>query len=488
MNLAACVEGHPAGDRSLAGEGWSRTYGELREDVATTRASLRGLGIGPGERVAILCGNGPAFVVSYLAVLGVGAVGVPLNPAAPAPEIARELGQVDPAAIVVEEATAAAAGAAGVVAMREGAAPGSWRLEAPPSGDRRLEQMRPGDGAVLMFTAGTAGGPRPARLTHQNMVSNLEQLGRHPSLRVERGDVALGALPLFHVFGLGVVLGSVLGSGASLVMQESFEPSAALGAVRDQSVTLLAGVPSMFEALTGVEGALKEDLVSVRRAVSGAAPLAPETQRSFTSRFGMPLWQGYGLTEAAPVVASSLVSGRPKPNSVGMPVPGVQLRLVDPEGADCLVGDPGEIWVRGPNVFPGYWRDEAATAEVLSADGWLRTGDVAVMDDEGDLLIVDRSKDLVIVSGFNVYPAEVEEVLESHPGVLEAAVIGVPSRSSGQGVKAFVVPREGSAVTDQALRDFCLERLARYKCPKEVAFAAGLPRGATGKLLRRQLR
>jgi long-chain acyl-CoA synthetase len=227
---------------------------------------------------------------------------------------------------------------------------------------------------------------------------------------------------------------------------------------------------------------------TVRLATSGSAPLASAVAAAFEARFGRPLREGYGLTEASPVVTASLLDRPPRWGSVGVPLPGLEVRLVDDDDDDALVGDPGEIWVRGPNVFAGYWADPAATAAVLTPDGWLRTGDVAVVGDDGELYLVDRAKDLIIVSGFNVYPAEVEEVLLSHPQVVEAAVVGQPDGHTGEAVHAYVVVDDGASITPAELIDYCRGRLARYKCPTGITVQPSLPHGLTGKLLRRRLR
>ncbi len=474
-----------AGDKILG-------YGELRERVREARQQLRRAGVSEGDNVAIACGNTVAFVVCYLAVLGVGGVAVPVNPAAPQRELAREVSVVRaqlllvPAGEVSSLVEEGGGGAQVVEVSEEGPPRGARGGEEPGLVDRRDDDL-----AALMFTAGTAGAPKAARLTHGNMLSNLEQIQRHPALRVDADDVVLGALPLFHIFGLGVVLGSALNAGASLVLMERYSPAEAIDLIEANGVTVLPGVPPMFDSLRREASSRPDSLSSVRRAVCGAAPLLPEAQAEFSERFGIPLWQGYGLTEASPLVTSSLVGGKPKPGSIGKPVEGVEVRLVDTDGRDSLVGDPGEIWVRGPNVFDGYWEDDTATKEVLTADGWLRTGDVAVADEEGDLWLVDRRKDLVIVSGFNVFPAEVEDVLLTHPDITDAAVVGVPDESTGEAVKAFVVSRQDPSrppLREADVIHYCAGHLARYKCPRQVAFVDALARGATGKLLRQQLR
>jgi long-chain acyl-CoA synthetase len=345
----------------------------------------------------------------------------------------------------------------------------------------------PGDLAVLVFTAGTSGPPRAAMLTHANLLANIEQCARVEGRALRADDVVLGVLPLFHIFGLNVVLGQALHAGAAVVLQERFDPVESLEAIRRHRVTVVAGAPPMYVAWATMPGADRDAMRSVRLAISGAAKLPEEVAAAFTARFGVPVFEGYGLTEAGPVVTTG-VGDLPRPGSVGVPVPGVEVRLVDADGDDVEAGDPGEIWVRGPNVFAGYWQDPEATARVLTPDGWLRTGDVAVADADGWLYLVDRRKDLIIVSGFNVYPAEVEEVLRAHPRIAEAAVVGEPDPYSGEAVKAFVVPVAGTHLDEDEVIAHCASRLARYKCPTRVAFVEALPRNAVGKALRRALR
>jgi long-chain acyl-CoA synthetase len=305
------------------------------------------------------------------------------------------------------------------------------------------------------------------------------------------GDVCLGVLPLFHVFGLNAVLGIGLAAGASTVLLDHFDAAAAVRDVREHQVSVVAGVPAMYHAFLELDDAAApaQAFESVRLAVSGAAPLDGELLDGMRKRFGVVVHEGYGLTEAAPIVTTSVIGRRePAAGSIGPPLPGVDVRLVDADGGDVLPGDPGEIWVRGPNVFPGYWHDPDATTRALTGDGWLRTGDVAVSDDEGELSLVDRAKDLVIVSGFNVYPAEVEEALLEHPDVAEAAVVGEPDPRTGEAIVAFVVPEPGARPDPAALLAHCARSLARYKCPTRVEIVDALPRSFAGKVLRRELR
>lgn len=454
--------------------------------MARVRGALAARGVASGDRVAIVAGNTWYFVAAYLAVLGAGAVAVPLNPQSPAPEITRELRAVGVRLVLVGPG-----GSAAMAAVDTADLPGyggtvavSDLLTGEPA---PLVSRAPDDLAVLLFTSGTAGAPRPAMLTHGNLLGNLDQVLANPERPEGADDVALCVVPLFHVFGLNTVLGLTLLVGGTVVLAERFDPHSTLEIVADERVTVVTGVPAMWAAWAGMRDAPPDAFATVRVAVSGAAPLDPEVRRAVRRRFGLDVVEGYGLTEASPAVTSGL--GRTAPDgSIGVPLPGVEVRLVDSTGHDALVGDPGEIWVRGPNVFPGYWGDPEATSEALTDDGWLRTGDVAIVDEQGYLSLVDRAKDVVIVSGFNVYPAEVEEVLSTHPAVEAAAVVAVPHPHTGEAIKAFVVVAEGAHVDEDELIGHAARHLARYKCPSTIAFVDELPHGVTGKVLRRALR
>jgi long-chain acyl-CoA synthetase len=501
-NLATIIDGHPDDAVALISRGQRTSYAELRRQVGELRGGLSRLGVAPGDRLAIVSGNTWFFAVTYLAALGTGAVVLPLNPSSPAAELTEQLGLIRPKVLVVgpagREAVAdintAALGVEHVLVPAgvtiDGAAPldDLFGGEVTPVVDRV-----DGDLAALLFTSGTSGAPKAAMLTHGNLRANLEQAQRHPGRAVTPDDIVLGVLPLFHIFGLNVVLGLTLFAGAAVVLVERFDPVSALETVANHKVTIILGAPPMFTAwatmpATELEEGDVSPMATVRLALTGAAPLASEVAVAFEQRFAIPLRQGYGLTEAAPIVTSSVVDGAPKPDSIGVPLPGLEVRLVDEEGEDALEGDAGEIWVRGPNVFPGYWENPEASAAAVDGAGWLHTGDIAVADDDGFLYIVDRAKDLIIVSGFNVYPAEVEEALLDHPGIAEVAVVGVRHPYSGETVKAFVVPELGQHLEEDEIIEFCADRLARYKCPTKVMFVTELPRGAAGKLVRRSLR
>jgi long-chain acyl-CoA synthetase len=492
VNLASAIDAHQAAGPALVSQGETTTYGELRSRVAGIRGGLIARGVAPGDRVAVVASNNPSFVAAYLGVLGVGGVAVPLNPLSPLPELGRELAMVGARLALVDGAGGAAFAGEAATGLPDldVVAIGELMASEPAAMVERADD----DLAVLLFTSGTAGLPRAAMLTHGNLRANIDQI-RATTASPAAGpatadDVALGVIPLFHIFGLNAVLGLALTVGATVVLVERFDPPAALALLAEHGITVVSGVPTMWRAWADLPPADAGDanpMAGVRLGVSGAAALDPELRRAIAARYGVVLAEGYGLTEASPVVTSGVGHQAPD-GSIGLPLPGVLVRLIDRSGVDALVGDPGEVWVKGPNVFAGYWDDPEATRAALTEDGWLRTGDLAVVDDDGFLWLVDRAKDLIIVSGFNVVPAEVEAVLMGHPGVAEAAVVSVPDRRSGEAVKAFIVPVAGADVDEAAIVDYAARHLARYKCPSIVTFVDQLPYGLAGKLLRRQLR
>jgi long-chain acyl-CoA synthetase len=495
MNLAEIIERHPADDTALISRGRSTSYGELRRQVASLRGVLAENHVERGDRVAILCGNSRYFVLAYLATLGVGGVAVPLNIISPASEIQRELDEVQPRVVFVEPAAMTAWNSIDKTSLTElraviateghdiaGALTLSESLMHAPV---PITNMSANESAAFIFTSGTAGSPKAAMLSHQNLLSNLEQLAHENVLR--NSDVVFGVLPLFHIFGLNVVLGYTLFAGASVVLVQRFDPTTALETFNERGVTVVPGAPQIWSALAQMPDEEASVLGSLRLALTGAAKMPELVTHQLRDRFGLVVHEGYGLTESSPVVTTS-VNGQHKVGSIGKPLHGVSLRLVDEHGEDSEQGDAGEIWVKGSNVFVGYYNDNEATDRVLTADGWLRTGDLAVMDDEGDLFLVDRLKDLIIVSGFNVYPAEVEQVLLTHPAIEQAVVVGVSHPHSGEAVRAYVVLRKGVHLDEEAIIEHCQKQLARYKCPSKVLIVQSLPTGSTGKVLRRALR
>jgi len=494
MNIARMIEPHAADRVALISRNRETTYGELRDQTERLRGGLIAHGVGQDDRVAILCGNNRYFVVAYLAVAGLGAVAVPLNPASPAPEIERELSVVRPVAAVVGPSAAApwddidraAVPSLTCVIRAEGDAGDDevslqTLLESEPA---PIVDVAADHIAAMMFTSGTAGSPRAAMLSHGNLIVNVEQDLTARDHTVEN-DIVYGVLPLFHIFGLNVVLGVSFTVGATVLLVQRFDPATAVQSIVQRGVTVVPGAPPMWVAFSHFDELPDDSFASVRLALSGAARLPNSVYDRVLERFGLAIHEGYGLTEAAPVVTSSAGLER-RPGSVGRLLIGQEMRLVGDDGEDVPVGDAGEIWVRGDNVFHGYFDEPETTARVL-VDGWLRTGDIGTVDGDGFLYLVDRAKDLVIVSGFNVFPAEVEEVLSGHPAVAEVGVLGVPHPHHGEAVKAFVVPRPGQNIDEDGLIEYAREYLARYKCPTKVVFVDELPRNAAGKLIRREL-
>lgn len=495
MNLAAVIDGHDPAVEALISRGRTTTYGALSEQIDRLRGGLASIGVGDGDRVALLCSNSRHFVITYFATLGLGAVAVPLNPLSPAPELVAEISSVGAKVVVIEKlstptwnnvARDAVPSVVTVISCDRSSAPDDALsiddlLAVEPVG--RVE-VDPDHLATLIFTSGTAGKPRAAMLTHANLLANIEQ-SRSAHDHVDTGDVIYTVLPLFHIFGLNVAMTMGLSVGATVLLVQRFDPATAIESIRERGVTVLPGSPSMWSAFAHFNELNGSEFTNVRLALSGASRLPIDTAKLMRDRFGIELREGYGLTEASPIVTSS-VGASVRFGSVGRVLDGVRVRLVNDDG-DIPAGDVGEIWVQGPNVFAGYFLDADATDAVLTDDGWLKTGDMATLDDDGYLWLVDRAKDLVIVSGFNVFPAEVEDVLASHPDVAEAGVIGVPHPHTGEAVKAFVVAAPGADIDEESLREFCLDHLARYKCPNKIMFADELPRNTTGKLLRRRL-
>ena len=497
------------------------TWGELDVQVDALAVGLRALALpssaGHPARVAIALPNVPEFVVAVFGVLRAGLVAVPVNPGYTPRELRHVLGDAGVSVVVgTAEVAASVQGMRDELpALREILAvgdPAFAKLSGGPA-----EAAAPGTGgddlAVLVYTSGTAGAPKGAMLSHRALLANHEQVAAVQPPIVGPSDTVLLALPLFHAYGLNAGLGAIAYHGAAGVLVERFDPADTLRLVARHQVTVVVGVPPMYVAWSLLPD-LGEALTSVRVAVTGAAPLDPAAAVRFTAATRHPVFEGYGLTETAPVLTSTLASPTPKGGSIGRPIPGVSLKLVSAEGeeiwhSDAPVTDvseeepgdeldreapespgtdPGEIVVRGANLFSGYWPDGR---EGPDADGWWATGDVAYADADGDLFLVDRLGELILVSGFNVYPHEVEQVLTLHEGVAEAAVLGIPHPYTGQTVKAFVVRSAdpaGTAVTAEDLLQHCERNLARFKCPTAIEFVPELPHSATGKVRKVALR
>ncbi|MGH2753225.1 MAG: long-chain-fatty-acid--CoA ligase [Actinomycetota bacterium] len=466
----------------------SLTFADLDREVEKLAAALAARGLKAGDRVAIVFPNVRHFPIAYLATLRAGGVAVPINLMLTAPEMGRIMADADVSFAVVDpgflEAAEAGARSGGVdIELISSAV---WADLPDPPG---ASEITTGDDdlAVLSYTSGTTGEPKGAMLSHANLLANLDQQMAIPRDTVHEGDVLFLTLPMFHIFGLNVPLGLLLLNGATGLIVERFEPVDALRLIERHKVTVLFGAPPMYVAWVNTPGADQYDLSSVRLAVSGAAALSEEVLQRFRDLFGIEIYEGYGLTETAPTLTTNRMAERPRPGSVGLPLPGVELRVVDDKGDDVEFGDEGEIVVRGPNVFQGYWRKHDATERAF-LNGWFRTGDLAVRDEDGFLYLVDRKRDLIIVSGFNVFPSEVEAALVANPKVAEAAVVGEKHPYTGETVKAYVVLDQGEQTTEEELIGDVQTRIARFKCPTSIDIVDSLPHLLTGKVLRRALR
>ena len=464
------------------------TYDELNEGAARVAGLLKKRGLQPGGRVGIMLPNVPYFAMVYYGVLRAGGVVVPMNVLLKGREVGFYLS--DPGAKLLFAwhgfAAAAEEGArrAGTeVIMVE---PGEFeRLLADAPREPDDVERDSADTAVILYTSGTTGTPKGAELTHYNMLENCLHGGTQ-LVHVSEQDVIFGALPLFHSFGQTCCLNTGVRAGACLTMIPRFEPGRALEIIERDKVTLFDGVPTMYHAMLNFPGREEHDVSCLRTCVSGGSAMPVEVMRGFEKAFGCVILEGYGLSETSPVASFNHPERERKPGSIGTPIRGIEMKVVDDEGNELPSPEVGEIVIRGHNVMKGYWNRPDASAEVLK-DGWLRTGDLAWMDDDGYFFIVDRKKDMIIRGGFNVYPREIEEVLYEHPAVLEVAVIGVPDEAMGEEVGAAVVLRPGTDAGADDIRRFAKDRVAAYKYPRRIWFTDELPKGATGKILKREI-
>ncbi|MFC9898479.1 long-chain fatty acid--CoA ligase [Nocardia sp. NPDC127579] len=461
------------------------TYGELASRSCAYSHLLRAAGIGAGDRVLLVAPTVPEFAIAYLATQYLGAIAITMNPMAVAPEIGYVLDDSDATAAVVwhetRTATEQAASRRALPVLR--LAPGVGTESGTPA--TAPVQRRDDDTAVLLYTSGTTGAPKGVQLTVANLLDTARifstQLRLTPDERFGTG------LPLFHVFGQAAGLLTALHTGCSLSLLSPFQPRAMLELIREHRLTMVSGVPTMWNAM--LHDAVDfgpDDLRSLKLAASGGAALPGEVIRAFTQRFGCTILEGYGLTESSSAGTYNPLDREQRVGSVGIPLPGTALEIRDPDGTVLPSDAVGEIFLRGPGIMKGYWNRPEATAADL-VDGWLRTGDLGRVDADGYVYIVDRAKDLIIRGGYNVYPSEVEDVLYRHPDILEAAVIGVPDERYGEEVAALVVAAPGSAPDPDALRRWAKERLSAYKVPHRFAFVGELPKGATGKILKRAI-
>jgi acyl-CoA synthetase (AMP-forming)/AMP-acid ligase II len=462
---AAARGDHPAFVDGASGE--ITTYAEVAARVDASAAALQGRGVGKGDVVALVGPNSAEWGIAYHAILRVGGVVTPMNPLLTPEEMGRQQ-ENSGSKLLIDD-------------------PAAFVAQADPSATLRDVALDPEDLAVLPYSSGTTGLMKGVMLTHRNLVANIEQAWNSMPLNDE--DVLVGLMPFFHIYGQTVVLNMGLAKGSTIVIMQRFDCDALMDLMEKHGVTWLHVAPPVILQLATHANVEGRDFSKLKLIISGAAPLDAELAGRAEAKIGAPIRQGYGMTELSPVSHKSRLAriAETPPGSVGALIPNTEARLVDPETEqDVAEGEEGEIWIRGPQVMRGYLNNDEATAETLVEDGWLRTGDIARIDENGFTFIVDRLKELIKYKGYQVPPAELEALLVSHPKVKDAGVIGVPMDDGGEAPKAFVVTDDG--VTAEELMAYVAERVAPYKKIREVEFVDEIPKSASGKILRRLLR
>ncbi len=464
------------------------TYAELLMAAQRVTGLLRAHDVEPGDRIAMVLPNVPAFPVLFYGAASAGAVVVPMNPLLKAREVQYYLEDSGASIVFAWHAVAdearKAAEAVGIDCLEVDPAGFADLLAQYEAADDVVDRDDE-DTVVLLYTSGTTGRPKGAELTHANLATNAA-LTAETLTCLEPDDVVMGCLPLFHCFGLTCGLNAATLKGACLTLIPRFDPVKALSVIGRDRVTVFEGVPTMYAAMLNAPDASSYDVSSLRTCISGGAAMPVEVMKSFEDAFGCIVLEGYGLSETSPVASFNHPDAERKPGSIGVPVRGVEMRVLDDDGNEVEVGGVGEIAIRGENVMKGYWGREEETHKAVR-DGWFLSGDMAKVDDDGYYYIVDRKKDLIIRGGYNVYPREVEEALYEHEAVAEAAVVGIPHDELGEEIGAAVSLKSGAHATPEELRDFVKERLAAYKYPRFIWIVDELPKTATGKILRREV-
>jgi long-chain acyl-CoA synthetase len=463
------------------------SFKAVDEGSARVAGLLKAKGLEPGDRVGIMLPNVPYFPIAYYGILRAGGTVVPINVLLKGREVAFFLSDPEARWLFAWHGFAEAAepGAAEAGTEVITVAPGSFEeLLGGAEQLRELADRDAGDTAVILYTSGTTGSPKGAELSVANLLSNAK--ASRELFQMNEDDVVLGALPLFHSFGQTCCMNACALAGATLTFIPRFDPGKALEIIQRDKVTLFAGVPTMYNALLHHPDRERADTSSLKVCVSGGSAMPAELMRGFEQAFDCKILEGYGLSETSPVASFNHPDKQRKPGSIGTPIEGVEMKVVDDDGNEVAQGEVGEILIKGENVMKGYFNRPDATEEVMDGD-WFRSGDMAKVDEDGYFFIVDRKKDLIIRGGYNVYPREIEEVLYGHEAVLEAAVVAVPDESMGEEVGAAVVLKDGQDVSAKELQGYCREDMAAYKYPRRIWFVDELPKGPTGKILKREI-
>ncbi|MBT2583730.1 fatty acid--CoA ligase family protein [Planococcus sp. ISL-109] len=488
--------------------GKETNYGEFDQSVSKFAGALQELGVEKGDHVAFLLSNTPHFLISLYATMRIGATAVPINPIYSPDEIAYIVNNSDAKVVVALDALLP------LVEKAHQALPAVETYiicETDPSTGEKLAQLQDAvkdkvrsftamltnseaftgtvdvvedDNAVILYTSGTTGKPKGAMLTHGNLYSNARDVAGY--LQISPDDRVIATLPVFHVFALTVVVNAPLMQGATIVLVPRFAPQEVFAAIKASKATVFAGVPTMYNFMYQYPDGDPADFDSVRLAISGGSAMPVALLHNFEDKFNVRISEGYGLSEASPVTCFNPIDRPRKAGSIGTSIINVENKVVNELGEEVPVGQVGELIVRGPNVMKGYYKMPEETQAAIK-DGWLYTGDLATIDEEGYFYIVDRKKDMIIVGGYNVYPREVEEVLFAHPAIVEAAVVGLPDADFGESVNAYVVLKDESVSIDE-LKNYCAEHLAKYKVPRNIEILDELPKNTTGKILRRSLK
>lgn len=488
--------------------GKDTSYGEFEQTVGKFANALESLGVKKGDHVAFLLSNTPHFLISLYATMRLGATAVPVNPIYTPDEIAYIVNNSDAKVVIaldallplVEKAHMALPAVESYIICETDPSTGDKLKQLPDAVKGKVHafnnllfnassvtlpvEVAVDDTAVILYTSGTTGKPKGAMLTHGNLYSNAQDVGEY--LKMSSADRVLATLPVFHVFALTVVVNAPLVQGATIILVPRFNPKDVFDAIKATKATVFAGVPTMYNFMYQFPDAQPSDFESIRMAISGGSALPVALLHNFEDKFNVRISEGYGLSEASPVTCFNPLDRERKAGSIGTSIVNVENKVVNELGEEVAVGEVGELIVRGPNVMKGYYKMPEETNAAIK-DDWLYTGDLATVDEEGYFFIVDRKKDMIIVGGFNVYPREVEEVLFTHPGVSEAAVVGLPDSDFGESINAYVVLKD-QVYTTSDLRKYCAEHLAKYKVPKHFEIIDELPKNTTGKILRRSLK
>ncbi|MFJ7952288.1 fatty acid--CoA ligase family protein [Lysinibacillus sp. NPDC096418] len=512
MNLVSCVRQQAVEQPEKVAYhfmGKDTSYGEFEQTVSRFAQGLQDLGVEKGDHVAFLLGNTPHYLISLYATMRLGATAIPVNPIYTPDEISYILRNGDVKVIIALDALlplvemgvqafpqveafivceTAADAAEKVAGLSDAARVKTYlfsQVVATASGSLEPVDVSDDDNAIILYTSGTTGSPKGAMLTHGNVYSNARDVSTYLGYRDD--DRVIATLPVFHVFALTVVVNAPLLSGATVLLAPRFSPTEIFTLAKEKKATVFAGVPTMYNFLYQLPDSNLDDFSTIRLAISGGASLPVALLHNFEEKFNVRVSEGYGLSEASPVTCFNPLDRDRKAGSIGTNINNVENRVVDEYGQDVPVGEVGELIVRGPNVMKGYYKMPEETA-IAIRDGWLYTGDLAKVDEEGYFYIVDRKKDLIIVGGFNVYPREVEEVLFTHNNIVEAAVVGFPDPDFGEAVHAYVVLKDVSKSTTDDILAYCAKHMVKYKVPKVIEILDELPKNTTGKILRRSLK